>query len=105
MDVMDWLLEGDPSIRWQTGNDLLHWPTELVKSQRRRVATDGWGRQLLDLQDGDGRWGNGLYSPKWTSTTYTLLQLRRLGLPSSNEGAIAGCRRLLGDAEWFDGGV
>jgi hypothetical protein len=104
MDVIDWLLEGDPSIRWQTGNDLLHWPTELVKSQRRRVATDGWGRQLLDLQDGDGRWGNGLYSPKWTSTTYTLLQLRRFGL-LPHPGAARGVELLLETGLGEDGGI
>ena len=49
MDVVDWLLEGDPAIRWQTGRDLLNWPKELVQTQRARVATEGWGKQLLDL--------------------------------------------------------
>lgn len=80
MEVVDWLLAGDPSIRWQTGRDLLNWPPELVRTQRARVATDGWGKQLLDLQDDAGTWADGLYSPKWTSTTYTLLQLCRFGL-------------------------
>ena len=80
MDVVDWLLEGDPAIRWQTGRDLLNWPKELVQAQRARVATEGWGKQLLDLQDEAGTWANKLYSPKWTSTTYTLLQLWRFGL-------------------------
>jgi hypothetical protein len=57
------------------------------------------------LQGLDGRWANGLYTPKWTSTTYTLLQLRRLGLEPRNAQAIAGVRRLLDDARWVDGGV
>ena len=42
--------------------------------------------------------------PKWTSTTYTLLQLRRLGLARDNEAAVRGCRRLLDDADWVEGG-
>jgi hypothetical protein len=44
------------------------------------VAREGWGARLLSLQDDDGQWGGGAYSPKWTSTTYTLLQLRDLGV-------------------------
>jgi hypothetical protein len=89
MDVVDWLLEGDPAIRWQAGRDLLNWPTELVRTQRARVATEGWGKQLLDLQDEAGTWANGLYSPKWTSTTYTLLQLYRFGLTRHPEATRA----------------
>ena len=49
--------------------------------------------------------GGGLYTPKWTSTTYTLLLLRRLGLEHGNDAAVEGCRRLLDDARWVDDGV
>lgn len=103
--ALEWLAEGDPAIRWQAERDLLDRRPRTWRSTRAAVETEGWGRRLLDEQDPGGTWGNGLYTPKWTSTTYTLLLLRRLGLPSSNERAIAGCHRLLGDAEWFDGGV
>ena len=101
--LLDWLLDGDPSIAWQVQRHLVDdagWPTT-----RARVADGGWGRRLLDLQDADGTWAGGLYTPKWTSTTYTLLQLRRLGLEASNAQAIAGVRRLLDDARWVEGGV
>jgi hypothetical protein len=54
----------------------------------------GWGAKLISLQDPDGRWDGGDYSPKWTSTTYTLLQLVWLGLPPRNRAALAGCERL-----------
>ena len=104
-DVIGWLMDGDPSVRWQTERDLLGLDESRYEMTRSRIATDGWGKRLLDLQDPSGTWSGGLYGPKWTSTTYTLLLLRRLGLPSENDGAIAGCRRLLDDAEWVDGGV
>ena len=80
MDVIDWLLEGDPSIRWQVMADLLDAAPPDVNRERARVASEGWGKALLDLQEPDGRWGEGFYSPKWISTTYTLLQLRHYGL-------------------------
>jgi hypothetical protein len=93
--VIAWLLEGDPSIRWQTQRDLLDAPRHVWQAERKRVATRGWGRQLLDLQARDGTWGGGLYSPKWISTTYTLLQLREMGLPPGNRSAMRGCRAIL----------
>lgn len=92
--LIAWLLEGDPSIRWRVHQDLLGSPAATVAAERARVATVGWGAKLISLQDPDGRWGGGDYSPKWTSTTYTLLQLAWLGLPPRNRAALAGCERL-----------
>ena len=103
--VGEWLLAGDPAVRWQVQRDLLGLPRQQWMSTRLEVEQPGWGRLLLDAQDSEGTWGGGLYNPKWTSTTYTLLLLRRLGLPSASEAAIAGCQRLLDDADWVDGGV
>ena len=102
-ETIDWLQAGDPSVAWQVQRDLTDDPA--WSDTRVRVAEVGWGRKLLDLQDPDGMWAQGLYTPKWTSTHYTLLQLRRLGLEPSNEQAIAGVKRLLDDATWIDGGV
>lgn len=46
--VIRWLLDSDPAIRWQVKRDLLHAPAEEVDAERARVATEGWGAQLLD---------------------------------------------------------
>lgn len=103
--VVEWLLAGDPAVRWQTQRDLLGLPPQQWMATRAEVEQHGWGRRLLDVQDSEGTWGGGLYTPKWTSTTYTLLLLRHLGLPPASEAALAGCQRLLDDADWVDGGV
>jgi hypothetical protein len=103
--ILEWLVDGDPAIRWQTERDLLRRAPEVWEATRAEVGRDGWGKRLLDRQDEDGSWGGGLYGPKWTSTTYTLLLLRRLGLCPSSLPAIAGCRRLIDGADWVDGGV
>jgi hypothetical protein len=79
VDTIDWLLEGDPSIRWQVMRDLSDAPAAQVTAERAKVARTGWGAALLERQEDDGQWGGGTYSPKWISTTYTLLQLRDLG--------------------------
>lgn len=78
--VSDWLLDSDPAIRWQTLADLTDASPSTVAAERAMVATTGWGERLLALQQQDGNWGGGSYTPKWTSTTYTLLLLRHFGI-------------------------
>ena len=47
MTVLDWLLDADPSIRWQTLRDLRDAPLEVLAAERARVAREGWGARLL----------------------------------------------------------
>jgi hypothetical protein len=103
--VLDWLLRGDPAIRWQVMQDLWHTNKTLVQQERSKIAHNGWGKQLLAQQSQDGLWGGGLYSPKWTSTTYTLLLLRRLGLPAPHPQADKACELLLDKGCYTDGGI
>jgi hypothetical protein len=109
--VIDWLLAGDPAVRWQTLRDLGGASDAIIERERRKVARDGWGARLLSEQDADGRWASGLsgdgglYSPKWTSTTYTMLLLRDFGLPPKNRQARKACTRLLNEGLQPDGGV
>ncbi len=103
--TVDWLSAGDPAIAWQTKRDLLDAPPADYESDRARVAAAGWGRRLLDHQDRDGTWGGGLYSPKWTSTTYTLLVLYRCGLAPGHPAALTALERLWDGARYYDGGL
>jgi hypothetical protein len=63
MNVLDWLLDSDPAIRWQVLRDLVHAPAEVVAAERARVATEGWGARLLALQGEDGQWAGGACFP------------------------------------------
>jgi hypothetical protein len=88
--VIDWLLDSDPSIRWQVMRDLTDTPAQIVAAERSRVALEGWGPRLLDQQRPDGQWGDGVATPFWWSNLYTLLFLRDLGLdPMSARARIA----------------
>lgn len=91
LDLRRWLGEGDPAVRWRAMRDLDRAPDQDVARERARVATTGWGARLLAAQDDDGGWGGGVYSPKWTSTTYTLLHLLWLGLQPGHPAARRGC--------------
>jgi len=83
-ETINWLMEGDPAIRWQVMRNLLGASPRQWKREQAKVATEGWGRRLLDCRDPAGMWGGGIYTPKWTSTTYTLLLLREMGMPRDN---------------------
>jgi hypothetical protein len=87
MTVIDWLLDSDPSIRWQVMRDLAHEPADVVAAERSRVATEGWGARLLALQAPDGQWGGRPWSHDWTDTFHVLELLRRLGLDPGSEPA------------------
>src|SRR4051812_13170701 len=78
--ILDWLLESDPSIRWQVMRDLLGESEATVARERWRVAGEGWGARLLDLQGPDGHWGGATFVPRaWVSTMDTLQLFRDLG--------------------------
>lgn len=109
--AIQWLLDGDPAIRWQALRDLVGAAERTLERERRKVARDGWGARLLARQDPEGTWAGGLssdgglYSPKWISTTYTMLMLRDFGLPAHNRQARKACRLLLDGGLQRDGGI
>lgn len=85
--VVTWLLDSDPSIRWQVMRDLIGAPAAEVTSERARVATEGTGAQLLALQGADGQWGGAAWNRGWSSTMHILMLLRDLGLDSASNEA------------------
>ena len=86
MTVIDWLLDSDPSIRWQVMQDLTDAPAEEVAAERARVGREGAGAQLLARQEGDGRWSGAAWNRGWDSTMHALWLLREMGLePTSIE--------------------
>jgi len=97
MAVIDWLLEGDPAIRWQVLRDLTDASADEVAAERARVEQEGWGARLLALEGADGLWDGGACFPAgytggepgqpWTATMHTLQTLQIFGLDPSCETA------------------
>jgi transcriptional regulator with XRE-family HTH domain len=177
MNVIEWLLDSDPSIRWQVMRDLTNEPESVVSAERAKVGTEGWGARLLSLQDEKGQWGRdllasstvspdgvpdaatrrllreahratveelagflemepaqvsafeerepdpglegvdgyldamrslfisfGTYVPKWISTTYTLLELRDMGLDPGSDEATNAVSLVRENSRWDEGG-
>jgi hypothetical protein len=93
---LKWLLDSDPAIRWQVMRDLTGEAPGAIAAERSRVATEGWGAQLLALQSPSGKWRG---SPRgWRDdlpkedrdlliTLYTLVVLKDLGLDPAGKEA------------------
>jgi len=99
-DVIEWLRDSDPSIRWQVLRDLTDAPADIVARERSRVVGEGWGPQLLDQQRPDGQWGDGIGTPFWWSNLYTLLWLRDLGIDPGHERARNAVARVRHRVTW-----
>src|ERR1700758_574455 len=80
-----WLLDSDPAIRWQVMSDLTDEAPNAFAAERSRIATEGWGAQLLAAQSPAGYWGD---PRKWDLTTlYSLVALKDLGLDPASKQA------------------
>jgi hypothetical protein len=90
--VVEWLMAGDPAIRWQVMRDLLDAPEESWRRERLRTLETGWVAALLARQGADGEWPQG----RWTDSTWTLLLLVACGLPEDHPAAKRPLERLLG---------
>jgi hypothetical protein len=111
--VIDWLLDSDPSIRWQVRRDLLDVPEPDWTAERARVETEGWGARLLSYEDEDGQWAGGAFLPRgfdfreweevgqpWTATAFSLTQLRKFGLDPSSERARRAVELIGANSRW-----
>jgi hypothetical protein len=122
MELVEWLLDSDPAIRWQVKRDLTDASEQEVAGERARVTRAGWGARLLELQRPDGHWDKGTPTftsdaganwwqslpphrqgtlfPEWTSTAWTLMLLRAFGLDPATDEARRAVRRVRENVAW-----
>jgi hypothetical protein len=117
-DLLEWMLTSDPALRWQVERDLAGLSPEVWRATRDRIATEGFGAELLAHQDADGQWAGGAFFPAgfdfhgpeaargagqpWIATNWALTSLREWGLDASVlEGTAA---KLAENSRWdYDG--
>ena len=119
MTALEWLLESDPSIRWQTLRDLSDAPADVVGAERAKVAAEGWGARLLALQGEDGLWEGGALFPgrdgqplpwsreegqPWTATAYSLVQLQEFGVDPDDDRVRAAVALVRKNCRWENAG-
>lgn len=101
-EVLTWLLTGDAAVAYVATRDLLGRDDPELQA---RIATEGSGAAILAARRPDGHWGRGFYQPKWTSSHYTLLQLRGMGLSRAHPAAVATVQLILETEKAADGGL
>ena len=111
--AVDWLLDSDPSIRWQVMRDVLGAPEPEWMAERAQVEATGWGARLLACEDEDGQWAGGAFAPKdfdprewqevgqpWTATAFSLSQLREFGLDPASDRARRAVELIGANSRW-----
>jgi hypothetical protein len=113
VDTLDWLLDSDPAIRWQTMRDLTDASPETVAAERARVAHEGIGAAILAHQGSDGSWHRA-GTPDWLPTLFTMQLLRATGVDRAEPAVELAVARLevgfrwheqLGNKAFFEGEV
>lgn len=112
MELMGWLLDSDPAIRWQVLRDLVRAPEGEVAAERARVAREGWGGRLLALHEG-GQWDGGACFPggywerraeyvgqPWTSTLPVLQLLEEFGVDPDDAAVRSAVRGVREHCRW-----
>ncbi|WP_297081128.1 hypothetical protein [uncultured Demequina sp.] len=115
--VNDWLLGGDPAVRWQVMRDLLDAPADEVAAERARVIHEGWGAALMAARDPDHGWARAAFWPEgytpedweregqpWTATFPVLMLLRDLGAVPTDPVLASALETIETSVLWEEGG-
>jgi hypothetical protein len=101
VNTIDWLLDSDPSIRWQAMRDLTDASQSAIAAERARVAREGLGAKILAMQGADGSWRRD-GAPAWLPTLFTLLLLRATGVDPGEFAVSATVTRAESSLRWND---
>ena len=101
-ELINWLLDGDVAIQYQTKLDLLENDDQ---SLQRSIQSRGWGKAYLNQRNNNGHWGLSFYQPKWTSSHYTLLDLRNLCISRDVPEILETLRMIFTKEKGIDGGI
>ena len=108
--VLDWLLEDDqPGVRHRTLTELLHRPStdSEVRAAFAAIPTRGWAAEILAERSPGGWWvnGEGLYTPKYSATTWRMITLADLGMTREDPRIRDSCELWMRRFRGTDGGV
>ncbi len=99
MDVLGWLFDSDPAIRWQALRDLTNESSTAVAAERALVSREGIGAAILAAQGADGAWHRA-GSPDWLPTLFTLQLLRATGVDRTAPAVEAAMEQLQAGFRW-----
>jgi hypothetical protein len=101
VNTIDWLLDSDPAIRWQTMRDLTDASPAEIAEERARVAREGLGAEILACQGADGSWHRP-DEPDWLPTLFTMQLLRATGADPADPAVASAIERLQAGYRWHE---
>ncbi|HVT96375.1 MAG TPA: hypothetical protein VHE33_02645, partial [Acidobacteriaceae bacterium] len=99
MNVIEWLLDSDPAIRWQAMRDLTDAPAATIVAERARVSQEGVGAAILAGQEPDGAWRRA-DAPTWLTTLFTMQLLRATGADRTDPIVVSAVARAEVHLQW-----
>lgn len=99
MNIIDWLLDSDPAVRWQVMRDLTDASAEAVAAERIRIPREGVGAEILACQGADGSWHRD-GAPVWLPTLFTMQLLRATGVDRAEPAVVSAVARLEAGFRW-----
>jgi hypothetical protein len=101
MNALNWLLDSDPAISWQTMRDLTDALSVAIATERARIPHQGIGAKILARQEPDGSWRRA-DEPVWLSTLFTMLLLRATGVDRAEPAVESAVTRIETNLRWND---
>jgi hypothetical protein len=101
VDIVDWLLDSDPAIRFQVMRDLTDASAEAVTAQRARIPREGIGSSILAAQGADGAWHRA-DAPDWLPTLFTMQLLRATGVDPAEPDVASAVSRVAQGFRWHE---
>jgi len=99
VNIIDWLLDSDPAVRWQVMRDLTDASAEAVSAERIRIPREGVGAEILACQGADGSWHRD-GTPVWLPTLFTMQLLRATGVDRAEPAVVSAVARLEAGFRW-----
>ena len=99
MNIIDWLLDSDPAVRWQVMRDLTDASAEAVAAERIRIPREGVGAEILACQGADGSWHRD-GAPVWLPPLFTMQLLRATGVDRAEPAVVSAVARLEAGFRW-----
>jgi len=104
-NIENWLLEGDVSVQYLTHKFLMDSDQTTLEQLQKRIAIEGYGAEFMSCQNKNGHWGLYYYQPKWTSTHYTLLDLKNICIPQELKPCQDIVTRMFNECMNLEGGM
>jgi hypothetical protein len=101
VDILEWLLDSDPAVRWQVMRDLTDASPAVIAAERARVPRVGVGAEILAHQGSDGAWHRA-DAPDWLPTLFTLQLLRATGMDPADPAVGSAVARLEEGFRWHE---